>query len=79
MVASDIPGLNEVVNNKNGILVPVKDDVALARAIEKLATDKKLREKLAYQAKKDYETKFSYSLFLNNYRRLYRKLMGESK
>lgn len=79
MVASDIPGLNEVVNNKNGILVPVKDDVALARAIEKLATDKKLREKLAYQAKKDYETKFSYPLFLNNYRRLYRKLMGESK
>ena len=79
MVASDIPGINEVVNNKNGILVPVKDDVALARAIEKLATDKKLREKLAYQAKKDYETKFNYSLFLDNYRRLYRKLMGESK
>ncbi|HGJ8084699.1 TPA: glycosyltransferase family 4 protein [Streptococcus pneumoniae] len=79
MVSSDIPGINEVVNNKNGILVPVKDDVALARAIEKLATDKKLREKLAYQAKKDYETKFNYSLFLDNYRRLYKKLMGESK
>lgn len=79
MVASDIPGINEVVNNKNGILVPVKDDVALARAIEKLATDKKLREKLAYQAKKDYETKFNYPLFLDNYRRFYRKLTGESK
>ena len=79
MVATNIPGINEVVNAENGILVPVKDATAMAKAIEKMATDPRLREKLANQAKKDYENKFSYPLFLGNYRELYRELKGESK
>ena len=79
MVASDIPGINEVVTKENGILVPAKDPVALASAIDKLATDATLRQELAIQAKKDYENKFSYPLFLENYRALYRELKGESK
>ena len=79
LVATDIPGLNEVVTNENGILVPVKDPIALAVAIDKLASDATLREELASQAKKDYESKFSYPLFLENYRELYRELKGEGK
>ena len=79
MVASDIPGINEIVTNKNGILVPAKDPAALASAIDKLAMDATLRQELASQAKKDYENKFSYPLFLENYRELYRELKGESK
>ena len=79
LVATDIPGLNEVVTNKNGILVPAKDPAALASAIDKLAMDETLRQELASQAKKDYENKFSYPLFLENYRELYRELKGESK
>ena len=79
LVATDIPGLNEVVTNKNGILVPAKDPAALASAIDKLAMDVTLRQELASQAKKDYENKFSYPLFLGNYRELYRELKGESK
>ena len=78
LVATDIPGLNEVVTNKNGILVPAKDPAALASAIDKLAMDVTLRQELASQAKKDYENKFSYPLFLENYRELYRELKGES-
>lgn len=79
MVATNIPGINEVVNAENGILVPAKDANAMAKAIEKMAIDPRLREKLANQAKKDYENKFSYPLFLGNYRELYRELKGESK
>ena len=79
MVASDIPGINEIITDKNGILVPAKDPAALASAIDKLATDATLRQELASQAKKDYENKFSYPLFLENYRELYRELKGESK
>lgn len=79
LVATDIPGLNEVVTNENGILVPAKDARALASAIESLATDSTLRTRLAHQAKKDYEEKFSYPLFLENYRKFYQKLMGDSK
>lgn len=79
LVATDIPGLNEVVTNDNGILVPAKDSAALATAIDKLATDATLRTILASQANQDYESKFSYPLFLENYRKLYRELMEESK
>ena len=79
IVATDIPGLNEVVTNKNGILVPAKDPATLASAIDKLATDATLRQELSSQAKKDYENKFSYPLFLENYRELYREIKGESK
>ena len=79
LVATDIPGLNEVVTNKNGILVPAKDPAALASAIDKLATDETLRQELASQAKKDYEKRFSYPMFLENYRSLYREIQGESK
>jgi len=79
MVASDIPGINEIVTNKNGILVPAKDPVALASAIDKLATDATLRQELSSQAKKDYENRFSYPRFLENYRALYREIQGEPK
>ena len=79
LVATDIPGLNEVVTNKNGVLVPAKDPAALASAIDKLATDATLRQELSSQAKKDYENRFSYSMFLENYRALYREIQGEPK
>ena len=79
LVATDIPGLNEVVTNKNGILVPAKNPGALAVAIDKLATDVPLRNRLAFHAKKTYEKRFSYSMFLENYRALYREIQGEPK
>lgn len=79
MIATDISGLNEVVTKENGVLVPLKDARALASAVEGLSTDLQLRTKLATQAKKDYEEKFSYPLFLENYRKFYQKLMGDPK
>ena len=79
LVATDIPGLNEVVTNENGILVPAKKSDALAGAIDKLATDVVLRNSLALQAKKTYDEKFSYPMFLENYRALYREIQGEPK
>ena len=63
MVATDIPGMNEIVTKENGLLVPAKDARALASAIESLATDSTLRTRLAHQAKKDYEEKFTYPYF----------------
>ena len=79
MVATDIPGINEVVNDKNGILVPAKNPGALAGAIDKLATDVLLRNRLAFHAQKTYEEKYSYPMFLENYRALYREIQGEPK
>ena len=47
LVASDVPGCREIVRDGvNGFLVPPGDTVALAGAIERLASDDRLRERL---------------------------------
>ena len=62
MIATDIPGVNEVVNSGNGILVPAEDPQALAQAIKKVRDPEK-RASLAARAKRDYDNKFSYPIF----------------
>lgn len=74
IVATDIPGINEIVNETNGVLVPVKNPDAMAQAIDKLAGEIKFREKLAKKARLDYESKYSYFSFINNYKQFYMKL-----
>lgn len=74
IVATDIPGINEIVNETNGLLVPVKNPTAMAQAIDKLAGEVKFREKLAKRARLDYESKYSYFSFINNYKQFYMKL-----
>ena len=79
MVATDIPGINEIVNASNGIIVPVKDPKSMAQAIEQLAENPERRAFLAAQAKEDYESKYSYSIFLDNYRHFYQSMRKGSK
>ena len=79
MIATDIPGVNEVVNSENGLLVPAENPQALAQAIKKLAENPEERASLAAQAKRDYDNKFSYPIFLNNYRNFYQSMRKGSK
>ena len=79
MIATDIPGVNEVVNSENGILVPAEDPQALAQAIKELAGNPEKRASLAAQAKRDYESKYSYQIFLDNYRNFYQSMRKGSK
>lgn len=76
IVATDIPGVNEIVNEKNGILVPVKDSERLAEAIKLLASNSLLRKTLARHARKDYEERFSYPIFIDSYKRYYKNIKG---
>ena len=47
MVATDSPGCREIVrNNENGLLVPIRDHVALARALQKLIGNSSLRTRM---------------------------------
>ena len=44
-ITTDVPGCRHaIINNKTGILVPLKDPILLADAIEKLIKDKNLQE-----------------------------------
>ena len=47
IVTTDVPGCREIVqHNKNGILIPVRNSLALANSLLKLIKDSELREKM---------------------------------
>jgi glycosyltransferase involved in cell wall biosynthesis len=53
LVATDIPGCRIFVRNgENGLLVPVNDPVSLAGALEKLALNPELRQKMGLEGRK---------------------------
>lgn len=54
MIASNVGGNPELVNDRNGILFPVHDVEALKNAMQLLGTNGDLRERLGRQARKDY-------------------------
>ncbi len=60
IVTTDHPGCLEVVEHENnGLIVPMKDSKAVAKALEKLLEDKDLRNKMAEQGRKRAETEFA--------------------
>jgi len=52
LIASDVPGCREIaVHNETALLVPPKDSVALADAMQTLAVDAQLRRRLGQRAR----------------------------
>jgi phosphatidylinositol alpha-mannosyltransferase len=76
IIASDIPGYNEVVTQgKEGFLVPPKDSSSLAEAIIRLAEDEDLREKMgAYGREKVKE--FSWPKIVDSIVNYYNRVCG---
>jgi glycosyltransferase involved in cell wall biosynthesis len=69
IVATNIPGINDVVENKKeALLVKPGDPVALAHAIKTLLNDKTLASTLAFNARKRALEKYSKLALLNLYR-----------
>lgn len=60
LVATDVPGCREVVREGiNGILVPPRDSSALADAIERLAIDRDLRNRMGRESRRIAEEEFA--------------------
>ncbi len=60
LVATDAPGCREIVrHNENGLLVPLRDAVALGQAIERLLADPALRLNMGKKGREMVETEFS--------------------
>ncbi len=75
IIASNIPGNIDIVNNKRNGLLFKKDNVEdLASRINLLAKDNILRKKLEKQAKADYSKKFSYNMFIESYMNVYKEV-----
>jgi glycosyltransferase involved in cell wall biosynthesis len=60
LLSTDVPGCRALVRDgENGLLVPARNPGALAQALERLATDAALRQRLGAQARRDAETIYS--------------------
>ncbi|MDE6743660.1 MAG: glycosyltransferase family 4 protein [Lachnospiraceae bacterium] len=65
IVASNIEGVNEIVTDqRNGILVPPADAIALAEGITRLLTDQDKRKRLEENAYHTYCEEYSYAAFV---------------
>ena len=64
MIASNVGGNPELVNEGNGLLFPVKDVEVLIKAMRVLGSDAVMRKKLGAQARIDYSTKFDFATII---------------
>jgi len=77
IVASDIPGIREqIIDGKNGILVPIKDSNTLAAAIINILADRKAAENVGLVARKTVYEKFSIERMVAETESLYLSLLN---
>ena len=76
LIATDVPGCRELVKDgENGLLVPVKNTVLLADAIEKLVNDLDLRSQLGDRARVDVEMRYADTVVIDAMCKLYKNLL----
>ncbi|NOZ22679.1 MAG: glycosyltransferase [Planctomycetes bacterium] len=76
IVATDVPGTNEAVENgKNGILVPPHDSDALSAALLHLYEHPRIARSLALAGRRKAEEEYSLKRIVNEYAKLYRELV----
>ena len=77
IVTTDVPGCREVINNQEeGFLVPAKDSESLAKALNKLIENEKLRKIMGSKARKRAETLFCEKQITLAQTQLYDELLG---
>jgi glycosyltransferase involved in cell wall biosynthesis len=76
IVATDVPGCREVARDgKEGILVPLGDIEAAARALTALAADQALRQRLGAAANARFHERFTAAAVRQTVQNLYRSLV----
>jgi glycosyltransferase involved in cell wall biosynthesis len=65
IVTADVPGCREIVKDgENGILIPARDGIATAGAIERLLDDPKLRKRMASRSREIAESEYAMDRFI---------------
>jgi len=77
VVASSVGGIPEtIVDGENGLLVPPRDEAALAKALAQVLGDETLRARLAGHARVTIEQHYSTEVVCGQLSALYRELAG---
>lgn len=67
IIATNVDGNPEVVlDNKTGLLIPAKSVKALTTALDKVLSNKELRDRLAKNARKHYEKNFNFETIVKS-------------
>ena len=78
IVTTDMPGCREIVRNGyNGLLVPPRDPVAIADALEQLLDDAELRQRMGRAGRELVENEFAEEHVVAQTLSVYRKLLDE--
>ncbi|HLR30317.1 MAG TPA: glycosyltransferase family 4 protein [Paenalcaligenes sp.] len=79
VVTTDVPGCRDaIIADQTGLLVPVRDSQALAKAIEQLALDKALRRQLGAAGRQLAEERFDVAQVVRAHLELYSDLAQKS-
>jgi phosphatidylinositol alpha-mannosyltransferase len=79
VIASNIDGYNSVItNSQDGLLVPPRDDIALARALQKLVSDASLRQQLAARGVVT-ACRFDWSIIASQVLNYYEQVLTQNK
>ncbi len=79
VVTTDVPGCRDaIIADQTGLLVPVQDSLALAKAIERLARDAQLRQRLGAAGRQLAEERFDVAQVVRAHLALYQELAHSS-
>jgi glycosyltransferase involved in cell wall biosynthesis len=77
LIATDVPGCNEVVKNGvNGFLVPVKTHIELAKTIHKLIIDPILMDTMGDNSRRIALNEFDFNIILQQHLELYKSSLN---
>ena len=78
VVATDVSGIKEeVAHDETGLLVPHRDEVALANALRKIIKDPELRARMGTLGRQKFEAQFTRERMLLEIERLYAQVQKE--
>ena len=78
VVTTDVPGCRDaIIPGKTGLLVPVRNAVALADAIQSLIEDSDLRIRMGQAGRKLAEDAFAIEKIVDQHLRIYEDLQGD--
>ncbi|TOH25237.1 glycosyltransferase, partial [Vibrio parahaemolyticus] len=60
IITTDVPGCRQMVSaSKNGIIVPPRDPISLANAIQELVSNEKIREDMGEKSREIAKSRYS--------------------
>ncbi|TVR08780.1 MAG: glycosyltransferase family 1 protein [Salinarimonadaceae bacterium] len=78
LVATDVPGCREICRDgDSGLLVPLRDPLALADALARLAADADLRRRLGANARRAVEEEFAQEIVVERTLAIYSRLLDD--